>query len=144
MVYSFSCADQAIKAEKVTEAILSCNQLQDAGGIGFFIGQVRADEDDVKKVIAIEYTGYEPMIKQVSQDIIHEIGLEFDLKAIYVIHSLGHVRVGEMCLMVCTASKSRKNALEGCQKLVERIKNELPIWGKEIFDNNNTSWKINS
>jgi molybdopterin synthase catalytic subunit len=61
----------------------------------------------------------------------------------HIYHSLGLVKAGEICLFVFTSSKHRKAAIEACNELVERIKAELPIWGKEIFEDNSSQWKEN-
>lgn len=62
----------------------------------------------------------------------------------HVYHSLGKVNAGEICLFVFTSSKHRKPAIDACAELVERIKQELPIWGKEILENENSQWKENN
>jgi molybdopterin synthase catalytic subunit len=62
----------------------------------------------------------------------------------HVHHSLGLVPTGQICLFVFTSSKRRKAAIAACEELVERIKAELPIWGKEIFDGEGHQWKQNT
>jgi molybdopterin synthase catalytic subunit len=62
----------------------------------------------------------------------------------HIYHSLGKIAVGEICLFVFTSSKHRRAAIDACNELVERIKSELPIWGKEILDTDETQWKQNS
>ncbi|MNW17871.1 Molybdopterin synthase catalytic subunit [compost metagenome] len=61
----------------------------------------------------------------------------------HIHHSLGTVHAGEICLFVFTSSKHRNEATMACNEVVERIKNELPIWGKEIFEDETYQWKIN-
>ena len=62
----------------------------------------------------------------------------------HIYHSLGEIKVGEICLFVFTSSKHRKADMQACDELVERIKAELPIWGKEILDSSATQWKVNT
>ena len=62
----------------------------------------------------------------------------------HIYHSLGEVNVGEICLFVFTSSKHRKAAIAACEELVERIKKELPVWGKELFENKQEQWKVNT
>jgi molybdopterin synthase catalytic subunit len=62
----------------------------------------------------------------------------------HVHHSLGRVQAGEICLFVFTSSERRKAAQDACAVLVERIKAELPVWGKEIFADENYIWKENT
>ena len=61
----------------------------------------------------------------------------------HVYHSLGKIAAGEVCLFVFTSSAHRKAAMEACNETVERVKAELPIWGKEIFPDQSSQWKVN-
>jgi molybdopterin synthase catalytic subunit len=61
----------------------------------------------------------------------------------HIYHSLGIVKTGQICLFVFTSSKHRKQAMESNEYIVERIKKEVPVWGKEILENQEYSWKIN-
>ena len=61
----------------------------------------------------------------------------------HVYHSIGKVAAGEICLFVLTSSVHRKLAIAACEELVEKIKAELPVWGKEIFEDNSHQWKVN-
>jgi molybdopterin synthase catalytic subunit len=58
-------------------------------------------------------------------------------------HSLGNIAVGEICLFVMTTSRHRAMAIEACTEIVERIKKELPVWGKEILEDDAHQWKTN-
>jgi molybdopterin synthase catalytic subunit len=53
------------------------------------------------------------------------------------------VAAGEISLFVFTSSVHRKAAIHACEELVEKIKATLPIWGKELFDNETHQWKEN-
>jgi molybdopterin synthase catalytic subunit len=53
------------------------------------------------------------------------------------------VNAGEISLFVFASSPHRKAAIEACNEIVESIKKELPVWGKEIFDNEKYHWKEN-
>jgi molybdopterin synthase catalytic subunit len=77
------------------------------------------------------------------QSIREEIFAKYPLTCMHVHHSLGIVKAGEISLFVFTSSKHRKTAIESCEEVVERIKAELPIWGKELFDNSSYQWKKN-
>lgn len=62
----------------------------------------------------------------------------------HVYHSLGRVAVGEISLFVFTSSKHRKAAIAACEETVERLKAELPVWGKEVFEDDSYQWKENN
>jgi molybdopterin synthase catalytic subunit len=113
------------------------------GGHSIFLGQVRADEIDGKRVEAIEYTAYEEMALKQMHEIREAIFAKYPLTCMHVHHSLGAVRAGEICLFVFTSAAHRKEAIDACEETVERIKAELPVWGKEIFEGQGYQWKEN-
>jgi len=133
----------AITAGFIAESIQKHSSRQDIGGHSIFLGQVRADEIAGKKVSAIEYTSYEEMALEKMHEIREAIFARYDLTCAHVYHSLGTVAAGEICLFVFTSSAHRKPAIEACSELVERIKAELPVWGKEIFADAGYQWKEN-
>ena len=113
------------------------------GGHSIFLGQVRADMIDGKQVEAIEYTSHEEMALQQMTVIREAIFAKYPLTCMHVHHSLGSIRAGEICLFVFTSSAHRKAAIDACNECVERIKAELPVWGKEIFQGEGYQWKVN-
>ena len=116
---------------------------QSIGAHSLFLGQVRADVLQGKTVAAIEYTTYEELALEKMQEIREDIFQKYTLTCMHVYHSLGMVRAGEICLFVFTSSKHRKMAIDACEETVERIKAELPVWGKELFDDETYQWKTN-
>jgi len=133
----------AITAGFIAESIQKHSSRQDIGGHSIFLGQVRADEIAGKKVSAIEYTSYEEMALEKMHEIREAIFDRYDLTCAHVYHSLGTVAAGGICLFVFTSSAHRKPAIEACSELVERIKADLPVWGKEIFADAGYQWKEN-
>jgi molybdopterin synthase catalytic subunit len=115
------------------------------GGHSLFLGQVRADTNGTKKVIAIEYSAYESMVKVDADKIIEEINISYtDVKIIRIIHSVGIVRAGEISLFVLVSAGHRRQAIDACSRIVELIKENLPVWKKEIFEDNTHNWKYNN
>jgi len=99
---------------------------------------------DGKKVNAIEYSTYEEMALEKMHVIREEIFSRYDLTCLHVYHSLGKVAAGEISLFVFTSSPHRKAAIDACNEIVEKIKKELPVWGKELFEDESYQWKENS
>ena len=100
------------------------------GGHSIFLGQVRADEAEEEKIMAIEYTAYHEMALEKMHEIREAIFAKYPLSCMHVYHSLGRVAAGEICLFVFTSSAHRKPAIDACTETVERIKAELPVWGR--------------
>ncbi|MCM4158295.1 molybdenum cofactor biosynthesis protein MoaE [Antarcticibacterium flavum] len=132
-----------ISSEKIAQSIQNHSTKTNIGAHSIFLGQVRADEKEGSTVTAIEYTTYEEMALQKAFEIREAIFAKYDLTCMHIYHSLGEVKVGEICLFVFTSSKHRKMAIDACEELVERIKKELPVWGKELMENGE-SWKVNT
>jgi molybdopterin synthase catalytic subunit len=124
-------------------SIAKHNLKTDIGGHSIFLGQVRADEIDGKRVAAIEYTAHEEMALERMTAIREEMFSKYPLTCMHVYHSLGAVGAGEICLFVFSSSPHRKAAIDSCEEIVERIKLDLPIWGKEIFADSSYQWKEN-
>jgi molybdopterin synthase catalytic subunit len=133
----------SITASFIADSIQKHSSKKGIGGHSIFLGQVRADEINGKKVAAIEYTSYEEMALQKMHEIREAIFEKYELTCMHVYHSLGKVPAGEICLFVFTSSPHRKAAIEACSELVEKIKAELPVWGAELFEDNSHQWKVN-
>lgn len=113
------------------------------GAHSIFLGQVRRDAIDGKPVAAIEYTTYEEMAMEKMHEIREAIFDKHCLTCMHIYHSLGKVIAGEICFFVFTSAPHRKAAIDACEEVVERIKAELPVWGKEVFEDNSYQWKEN-
>lgn len=135
--------DGPISSEKIATSIQNHSSKTNIGAHSIFLGQVRADEIEGSPVKAIEYTAYEDMALEKAFEIREAIFEKYPLTCMHIYHSLGEVKTGEICLFVFTSSKHRRAAMDACDELVERIKKELPVWGKEILENREASWKVN-
>ncbi len=133
----------AIEPSFIAESISKHKIKTNIGGHCIFLGQVRADEIEGKKVVAIEYTAYEEMALEQMYQIREAIFEKYPLVCMHVYHSLGKVAAGEICLFVFTSSEHRKIAIDACEETVERIKAELQVWGKELFLGDSYQWKEN-
>jgi molybdopterin synthase catalytic subunit len=134
----------AIPASFIGESIQKHSSKKDIGAHSIFLGQVRADLISGKTVSAIDYTAYEDMALEKMDEIRESMFNKYELTCMHVYHSLGRVNAGELCLFVFTSSKRRKAATDACAETVERIKAELPVWGKEVFEDESHSWKVNT
>jgi len=134
----------AIPPSFIADSIAKHASKTGIGGHNIFLGQVRADDIEGKKVSAIEYTSNVEMALEKMHEIRESIFAKYEITCMHVHHSLGKVNAGELCLFVFTSSKHRKVAIDACTECVERIKAELPVWGKELFEGEGYQWKVNS
>jgi len=133
----------AIASSFIADSIQKHSSKTGIGGHSIFLGQVRADIIEEKKVSSIEYTAYEEMALQKMDSIREDIFEKYPLACLHVYHSLGNIAAGEICLFVFASSAHRKAAIDACEETVERLKAELPIWGKEFFEDASYQWKEN-
>jgi len=132
-----------ITPEMVAESIAKHSHKKNIGAHQIFMGQVRADVIDEKTVQAITYSAYEEMAENMIEKIREESIVKYNLTCAHVLHSLGKINAGEICFFVFVSSPHRRAAMDGCTHMVERIKEEVPLFGKEIFDDATHQWKEN-
>jgi len=134
----------AIPSEFIANSIAKHQSKTNIGAHTIFLGQVRADEIDGKAVSAIEYTAYEEMANKKFHEIREATFEKFNLTCMHIYHSLGAVKTGEICLFVFVSSPRRKEVFNALEYVVEAIKAEVPVFGKELFEDASHQWKVNS
>ena len=131
-----------ISQKLISRLIEKTSGKTDSGGHMLFLGQVRADEIQGKKVKSIEYSAYSELVNAEAEKIKKTIYAEFsDVKSVKIVHSTGLVNAGEVSLLVFVSAGHRQQAMQACSKTVELIKEKLPVWKKEIFDDDSHKWK---
>ena len=133
----------AISPESIATSIAHHQVKTNIGAHQIFLGQVRKDEIDGKEVQAIEYTAHEEMANKICHEIRESAFEKFDLTCMHIYHSLGIVKAGEICLFVFASSKHRKEVQRAIEYLVEEIKEKVPVFGKELFEDDSFVWKVN-
>ncbi|MES2410620.1 MAG: molybdenum cofactor biosynthesis protein MoaE [Bacteroidota bacterium] len=134
----------AISSEFIGNSIAKHQSKTTIGAHNIFLGQVRADDIDGKTVVAIEYSAYEEMAEKSIYEIREAAFAKYDLTCMHVYHSLGIVKTGEICLFVFVSAPRRKVVFEAIEFLVEEIKQKVPVFGKEIFEDETYTWKKNT
>lgn len=132
-----------ISSEFIGNSIAKHQSKTTIGAHNIFLGQVRADAIDGNTVVAIDYTAYEEMAEEKLDEIRKRAFAKFDLICMHIYHSLGEVKSGEVCLFVFVSATRRKQVYEATEAIVNWIKTDVPIFGKEIFENENFTWKKN-
>jgi len=133
----------AISPEFIADSIAKHQGKHNIGAHNIFLGQVRADIHDENVVKAIDYTAYEEMANVAFYEIRERAFAKFDLVCMHIYHSLGVVKAGEVCLFVFVSAGHRTQVYEATETIVNWIKSEVPIFGREIFENDEFIWKEN-
>lgn len=132
-----------ISAEFIGNSIAHHQVKTNIGAHQIFLGQVRKDEIKGKDVVAIDYSAHEEMANKVFNEIREATFDQFDLTCMHIYHSKGIVKAGEICLFVFASSKHRKMVQQAIEYLVEEIKEKVPVFGKELFEDESFVWKEN-
>lgn len=108
------------------------------GAVCFFAGVVR-DHHEGKSVSAIDYEAYESMAEKEIGKVMTEVEQEHPEVSLRVVHRLGHLIVGDTSIAIAASSPHRAEAFEACRKVIDRVKETVPIWKKE-YGPDGTSW----
>lgn len=132
-----------ITSDFIANAIAKHQFKTEIGAHNIFLGQVRKDVIDHKTVSALEFSCYEEMANKKLHEIREETFAKFDLSCMHIYHSLGKVNVGEVCFFVFVSAPHRPQVYEATEYIVNRVKAEVPIFGKELFEDETYQWKTN-
>ena len=132
-----------ISPDFISNSIYKHQIKHNIGAHNIFLGQVRKDTIKSNVVSAIEYSAYEEMANKKITEIRESTFEKFDLTCLHIYHSLGVVEVGQIGFFVFVSSSRRKNVYDATKFIVDMIKNTVPIFGKEIFENKEYNWKVN-
>lgn len=125
----------SIKITSETLNLQDCYSfVQDAscGGIALFIGTVRNSTQN-KEVILLDFSGYEPMALKEMQKIADKALEKFDIHKIAIHHAVGELKIGTIPVIIAVSSAHRKAAFEACEFAIDTLKETVPIWKKEHF-----------
>lgn len=110
------------------------------GAVVSFVGVVRPDHDDHRRVHALFYDGYVEMAERTIERLIAEARAQWSLTAVKIQHRLGVVEAGQISVVVIAAAQHRALAYAASQFLIDQIKREVPIWKKERYDDGTSQW----
>lgn len=110
------------------------------GAIVVMSGMVR-NQTGGRPVESLEYQAYQPMALKVFEQIATEIRQKWvDVSRVVIHHRVGHLRVGEISVLVAVGCPHRREAFEACQYGIDTLKHTAPIWKKEHWSDGSSSW----
>ena len=110
------------------------------GAVVTFVGVVRPDRCDGRRVTALWYDAYREMAEQMILNLVEEAKTHWSLTSAQVQHRLGRVGAGEISVVVAVAAPHRDNAYAASRFLIERIKQDVPVWKREQYDDGASQW----
>jgi len=104
------------------------------GGIALFVGTVR-NHTKGKTVNQLDFSTYKPMaIKEINK-IAQKALDKYDIAKIAIHHAEGALKIGDIPVIIAVSSAHRNAAFDACQFAIDTLKETVPIWKKEHFDN---------
>ncbi len=104
-----------------------------AGGSVVFIGTVR-NQTRGKKVVRLDFEGYIPMAEKEMLKIAEMVVQRWQALHVVMHHRVGTLEIGEVPVIIGVATPHRKAAFEACEYAIDTLKETVPIWKKEIFE----------
>jgi molybdopterin synthase catalytic subunit len=104
-----------------------------SGGSTVFIGTVR-DQTQGRKVLRLEFEAYAPMAVSEMRKIAAVAEERWQAHHVVIHHRVGSLEVGEIAVIIAVATPHRRAAFEACQFAIDTLKESVPIWKKEIFE----------
>ena len=130
----FEIIDQPIDVEEVRQKVIDRN----AGAITVFIGTVR-EMTKGKKTLHLEYQAYPPMAIKMFEQISKEIQAQWPEVKVAITHRIGHLEISDIAVVIAVSSPHRKVAYAANEFAIDRIKQIVPIWKKEHWEDG-TEW----
>ena len=112
---------------------------RERGAAVIFVGTVR-DAHGGRRVVGIDYSGYEAMAERTLAAIERALAAEHPGLALRIVHRLGALAVGEASIVIAAASPRRDAAFHAARRALERVKREAPIWKLERYDDGDAAW----
>ena len=113
------------------DACVAAVKTAETGGIVTFVGCVRRHSQG-REVVRLEYEAYDEMANKVLRDLCEEIELEVPGARLAVEHRAGVLTVGDIAVAIAAAAPHRAQAFQACREMIERLKQSVPIWKKEV------------
>ena len=109
-----------------------------SGAVVVFSGVVR-DHDGGRSVVALEYEGH-PSAGGVLEACRAEIEADPLVHAVAVSHRIGALTIGDSALVAAVSAAHRAEAFAACERLVDLVKERLPIWKRQVFPDGTDEW----
>lgn len=112
---------------------------EDCGAESVFLGRTRVETHaELGKLIRLEYEAYAPMVERLLGEMARDAALRWPCRAVRIVHASGPVLPGQASVVIQTATPHRREAFAACRHLIDRIKHELPVWKREIWEHGTT------
>ncbi len=124
-----------IDLEKIVQSVIT----SESGAVDIFIGTTR-NHSRGKPVVKLEYEAYEPMAIKKMNQIENEVRERWEVHKVAIVHRTGVVAIGESSVVIAVSSAHRDEAFTACRYIIDRLKEFVPIWKREYFEDGTFEW----
>jgi molybdopterin synthase catalytic subunit len=131
----FMVTSDPLDPDRLVEAV----RQDESGAVVLFYGVARNNSEG-KRVRALEYDAHGSMAEKKLEEVADEVSRRFPITGIGIHHRTGRLAIGEASLLVAVSAAHRQGAFDACHHAVDRIKETVPIWKKEIWEDGEGAW----
>lgn len=118
--------------------VLAAVQDPSAGGVNLFVGVVR-NHDHGHEVVRLEYSAHPTAVSVLAQ-VAADVVAEFDAIAVAAVHRIGVLAVGDLAVVTAVSAAHRDQAFAASRALIDRLKEQVPIWKHQVFEDGTDEW----
>jgi molybdopterin synthase catalytic subunit/molybdopterin converting factor small subunit len=126
---SFRLSEEPLSLDAVVEEVRS----DEAGAIATFVGTTRVHSRG-RTVERLEYDAYAGMAEKVMAEIADALKSRYDLREVAIHHRTGTVQIGDASVVIAVSAPHRQDALAACKDAIDTLKEQVPLWKKEIYE----------
>ena len=134
----------AVKLLDIRETPLDVAEVMDvldddaSGGVTLFVGRVR-DHDGGKGVTGLDYQAHPTALARLTE-VAEKVAADHGVAGVAAVHRVGHLDIGDIAVIVATASGHRGEAFAASRDLIDTLKAEVPIWKHQAFTDGTDEW----
>ncbi|MGA8847397.1 MAG: molybdenum cofactor biosynthesis protein MoaE [Nocardioides sp.] len=121
----------------VSEVLDSLDEAAD-GGVTLFVGRVR-DHDGGRDVRGLDYSAHPTALVRL-QEVCALVASRHDVHGVAAVHRTGHLDIGDVAVIIGTASAHRGVAFDASRDLIDTLKDQVPIWKHQVFSDGSDEW----
>ncbi len=131
----FQVTSEALDPGRLVAAV----RKDESGAVALFYGVAR-NHSEGRRVQALEYDAHPSLAEKKLREVAREVRARWPVTDIGILHRTGRIEIGETSLLVAVSAAHRKEAFDACHYAVDRIKEIVPIWKKEIWEGGESAW----
>jgi molybdopterin synthase catalytic subunit len=125
----FLVTEEPLDPQRLVELV----RRDESGAVALFYGVVR-NRSQGRRVLHLEYEAYPSMAVKKMRQVAEEVHSRWDITDMAISHRTGRLEIGETSLLVAVSAPHRREAFDACHYAVDRIKQIVPVWKKEVWE----------